>query len=81
VFGHDRLTDLAVFLNDPHVEYVNETDRRTGIRVDVHALRAPRLIRLIPFSTRLIFLDLEEIERNAIVAGHRKDGSSVTLHR
>ncbi len=62
MFGDNRLTERAVILKDPHVEYMNETDGRAGVDIDVHALRAPRLIGLVTFGTGLKLLDLEEVE-------------------
>jgi hypothetical protein len=79
VFRHNRLADGAVFLDDAHLENVNEADELAVVDIDVNFLRAPRLIRRRRSIERRIGSDLKEIERHAIFARHRQDRAAVAL--
>src|SRR5882757_7451086 len=81
VLGHDGLAGRAVILHDAHLEDVDETDGRAGVVIDVDALGAPRLIWLVALRLRRKVRDLEEIERDTIVARHGENRSSISLKR
>jgi hypothetical protein len=79
VLRHHRLADRAVGLHDAHLEDVHETDGSPRVGVDINLLRAPRLVRrlrlVIPTERR----HFQEIERDAIGAGHRKNRAAIAL--
>jgi len=79
VFGDDRLTQMAVVLQDAHVEDMNETDVVAIVSIDVHTFGAPRLIGLVTCGPRLKCFDFQEVEVDLVVACHREYGPPIVF--